>query len=359
LQHARTIYPGHDPESVLLARLSPSLLGYDALRARELYRQLAERVAALPGVEAVSLARELSVGGGYSRTSLAVEGTLAESRMDVECSNVGPGYFRTLGITLLLGRDFTYRDREDTPPVLIVNQTMAQTFWPGASALGKRVSLHEGEWSEVIGVVENGRHRIAGEAQPPYVYFPFLQSGSHNVDTTLVWRHRGDAGSGLRAVRSVLDDLDSDLALQSPMTLLGAVRQATLPWRLAGMLATAFGVVGLSLAVLGVYGLVSYTFSQRAQEIGVRMALGAKPRDVFKLVMGQGLRLALSGVGVGVALALVSTRALADLLFGISTGDRATYFGVALLLVLVALVACWLPARRAARVEPMAELRRG
>ena len=357
LRYARTIHPGRDPESVLTAGLDPRPLGYDVARARELYRGLSERVAALPGVESVSFVRHLDVGAGYSKTSLIVEEAPHEGDIQPECGIIAPGYFQTLGITLLEGRDFSPADREGTPPVVIVNQALARHFWHGASALGKRVGAGEGAWSEIIGVVEDGRHRVAGQAQPPFVYWPFLQSQSDNLDMTLVWRQRGDVAGALAAVRGEVQALDPDLALRAPMTLSDAVRMATLPWRVAGMLANGFGLVGLALAVLGIYGLVSYTFARRTQEIGVRMALGARRREVFELVMAQGLKLALVGVGVGVALALGLTRALTALLFGVSASDPVTYLCVAALLVLVTLVACWLPARRAARVDPMAALR--
>jgi putative ABC transport system permease protein len=342
---------------VWTAGLDPGQLGYDVARSRELYRQLIERVAALPGVEAVSLARQLAVGGGYSTTSLTVEGSPVGTELHPECATVAPGYFRTLGIPLLEGRDFAPTDREGAPVVVIVNETMARRFWPGASALGQRLRLHDDVKAEIVGVVANGRHRIAGQLQPPFVYYPFLQSESQEM--TLVWRQRGDGASALAAVRHELEALEPDLPLQSPMSLLGFVRQVTIPWRVAGALASGFGLVGLSLAVLGIYGLVSYTFRQRTQEIGVRVALGARRRDVFRLVLMSGLRLALLGVGVGVVLALGMTRAMSELLFGIRASDQLTYASVALLLVLVALVACWLPARRAARVDPMTALRRG
>ena len=352
LRYAQTVYPGREPESVWTASLNPGQLGYGLGRTRELYRQLTERLSGLPGVDSVSLVRRLDVGGGYSRTSLVVDGV----ELAPECGTVAPGYFRTLGIKLLEGRDFAPSDA-DAPRVLIVNETMARRFWPGASALGRRVDLGEGQSAEIVGVVENGRHRFAGQAQPPYVYGAFSQS--QNVDMTLVWRQRGSGLAGVAAVRREVEALDANLALGSPMSLLGAVRQATLPWRIAGALSGAFGLIGLSLAVLGIFGLVSYTFRQRTQEIGVRIALGAKRGDVIRLVMTQGLKLALLGIAVGAVLALGMTQALTSLLFGIRAGDLATYASVAALLVAVALLACWLPARRASRVDPVTALRRG
>ena len=353
LRHAQTIYPGREPGSVWTASLNPGQLGYGLAKTRELYRQLTERVSALPGVESVSLVRRLDVGGGYSRTSLVVDGV----EIAPECGTVAPGYFETLGITLLEGRDFAPSDTAEAPMVVIVNETMARRFWPGGRALGRRVAFGEGRSAEVVGVVENGPPRIIGQSQPPFVYGAFSQS--QNVDMTLVWRERGGGASGVAAVRREMESLDPNLALGSPMSLLGAVRQATLPWRVAGALSGVFGLIGLSLAVLGIFGLVSYTFRQRTQEMGVRIALGARRRDVFRLVMTQGVKLALLGIGIGAVLALGMTQALTSLLFGIHAGDLATYGGVAVLLVAVALLACWLPAHRASRVSPMTALRRG
>lgn len=357
LRYAQTIHPGRQPETVLTAWLNPRQQGYSVTRAREFYRQLTERVASLPGVEAVSLVRELQVGDGYATTSLAVEDAPQESNLSVEANTIAPHYFQTMGIALLAGRDFTTADREGAPRVVVINEAMARRFWPGASALGKQVQVGNNVWSEVIGVVENSKYRVAGQPPPPFVYTPFLQSQSYNFDMTLVLRQRGDTANTLAAVRREVQTLDPNLPLQLPMTLSEAVQLMTLPWRVAGALANGFGLIGLALAALGIYGLVSYTVSQRAHEIGVRVALGAQRRDIFKLVIGHGLKLALLGVGVGLALALALTRFLSDLLFGVSSSNPVTYLSIALLLILVAATASFIPARNASKVDPMVALR--
>jgi predicted permease len=381
LQYAQTIYPGRQPETVLTAEMDPGNQGYSVARAREFYQQLTERVAALPGVEGVSLARELQIGDGYSTTSLAVKDAPQEGNMKVEANTIAPNYFQTLGLRLLSGRDFTLADREGAPRVVIINEAMARRFWPGASALGKQVQVGgrgwggnamifddtskpgkqvqaAGEgWSEVIGVVEDGKSRTSGQAPPPFVYYPFLQSQSGNLGLTLVLRQRGDIANALAAVRREVQALDPNLPVQAAMTLTEAVRLVTLPWRVAGMLANVFGLIGLTLAALGIYGLVSYTVNQRTHEIGVRVALGAQRRDIFKLVIGQSLKLASLGVATGLALAFGLTQTLADLLFGVSASDPATYLGISLLLVLVALAASFIPARKATRTDPLVALR--
>jgi predicted permease len=191
LQYGQTVYPGRDPETVLKVELDPRQQGYSVARAREFYQQLTERVAALPGVEAVSLARALQIGPGYGTTSLAVKDAPHEGHLSAEFNAIMPRYFQTLGITLLNGRDFTAADREGAPLVVIINEALQRRCWPGASALGKQVSAGEGERAEVVGVVENGKSRLSGQTPQPLVYWPFLQSQSDNLDMTLLMRYRG------------------------------------------------------------------------------------------------------------------------------------------------------------------------
>ena len=342
----------------MTATLDPEALGYDVPRARELYRRLIERVSTLPGVEGVSLARELQIGLGYAVTSLEIKDRPALGRQRSEVSVVAPDYFRTVGIRLISGRDFTLEDRQTAAPVVIITEATARRYWPGASPLGRQVRVGGVDrWAEIIGVVEDGRHRVSGEASPPFVYSPFLQNASNNSAATLLMRYRGDKADLLVAVRRETRALDSRLPLQAAVTMAAAVRIMTLPWRAAGELARWFGIAGLALAVLGIYGLVAYTVNQRTHEIGVRVALGADPRDIRGLVAGQGLKLALWGVGIGTAISLGVTRLLSSFLFGISASDPSTYLGQSLLLILVALAASYFPARRATKTDPLVALR--
>ncbi|MEK6322865.1 MAG: ABC transporter permease [Acidobacteriota bacterium] len=358
IQYAQTVYPGNEPDTVLTADIDPREQGYTTAQSRAFYQRLIERLTAFPGVELASLAQELYIGEGYSTTNLVVKDVNDESKVLTEFNTVAPDYFRTMGIALLAGRDFTPADREGAPRVVIVDEATARRFWPGTSPLGKQVRVRGArEWAEVVGVVENSKHRISGQSPPPFVYEPYLQYQSDNSRMTVLVRHRGDTTNVVSAIRHEVQTLDPDLPLQSAMTLTEAVRLATLPLRIANLVATAFGLVGLALAALGIYGLVSYAVNQRTHELGVRVALGAQKRDIFKLVVGHGLKLALLGVIVGLALSLGLTRMLAALLFGVSTTDPVTYLSVSLLLVIVALGACLSPARKAIRTDPMVALR--
>jgi len=357
LRYGQTVYPGRDPETVLTATLNPEPLGYTAPQARLLYQRLTENLEALPGVEAVSMARGVHIGMGWANTSMAVEDAPELGDMQTETNVVAPRYFETLGVRLVSGRDFTSTDREGSPRVVIINEAMVRRFWPNASPLGKRVRFGDDKWAEVIGVVEDGRHRIAGQAAPPFVYRAYLQISSESPDMTLVLRFRGDKAGVLADLRRETKALDARLPLQSPMTLAAAVETVTLPWRVAGSIAQGFGILGLALAALGIYGLVAYTVSQRTREIGVRVALGAGPRDIRQLVVGHGVRLAVFGVAIGLALSFAVTRALSAFLFGISASDPLTYIGTATVLAMVAVAASYIPARNAGRTDPLVALR--
>ena len=357
LRYGQTVYPGHNPETVLTATLNPEPLGYTAPQASVLYQRLTENLEALPGVEAASMARGVHIGMGWANTSLAVEDAPELGSMQTETNVVAPRYFETLGVRLVSGRDFTSTDREGTPRVVIINEAMARRFWPNASPLGKRVRFGEDQWADVIGVVEDGRHRIAGQAPPPFVYRAYLQSSRESSDMTLVLRFRGDKAGVLADLRRETKALDARLPLQSPMTLAAAVEMVTLPWQVAGSIAQGFGILGLALAALGIYGLVAYTVSQRTREIGVRVALGAGPDDIRRLVVGHGVRLAVFGLAIGLTISFAVTRALAAFLFGISASDPLTYIGTAAVLATVAVAASYIPARNAGRTDPLVALR--
>ncbi len=354
MSHAKTLYPGKNPSTVWVAVFDVREYGYTVERSREFFRQLMQNVSAIPGVQSVGLTHNVSGALGSSNTGIQVDGHGDEWRK-TESNIIGPGYFKTLGVSLLRGRDLTLADRAPAPPVVIVNESMARRYWPNEEALGRRVRFGE-TWMEVVGIAENGKFRVAGEVEPPTVYIPYWVSQSDSM-LTLLMRISGDPGSVMAALRREVRQLDAGVPIQATMSLQEAVDFGALPLRVAGAAASGFGFIGLLLAAIGIYGLVSYSVAQRTQEIGVRLALGATRGDILGLVLLRGFKLAAIGLGIGVALALATTHVLVELLFGIGPADPLTFVSIVLLLGTTVLVASWAPARRASRVDPMVALR--
>jgi predicted permease len=275
-------------------------------------------------------------------------------------NTVGPHDFETMGIPLIAGREFTSQDGEGAPLAVIVNETMARRFWPGAqSALGRRLRLMEKEnelstYYEVVGVVKDSKYRSLGEETRTYFYVSAQQN--YRQQMALHLRTVGEPSLLRSAVRDSVLALDKSLLVEVATMRENLTMALFLP-RLAATVLVTVGLFGLSLAVVGIYGVVSYAVSQRTGEIGLRMALGAESRDILRLVIGQGLKLTLIGVGVGATLALALSRLLSRLLIGVSAADPVTFFTIPLLLTVVAVFACWIPARRATKVDPMIALR--
>jgi predicted permease len=272
--------------------------------------------------------------------------------------NVGPGYFATMGTTLLRGREFGSQDREGAPSVAIVNQTMADQFWPGQDPIGRRLTEGkpgEGTSYEVVGLVETGKYRTLSERGHPVVFRSRLQATGPR--STFVAHVRGESRAALGAIRGVVRELDPRLALARLGTMEQHLALALFPARTTGLLFSVFGAVAMLLAVSGLFGVVAYSVSQRTREIGIRMALGAQRNDVLRMVLWQGMKLTSTGVVIGLVGALATAQLLRGLLYGVSPMDLVTFISVPLLLALVALLACLLPARRAAKVDPMVALR--
>jgi predicted permease len=270
---------------------------------------------------------------------------------------VGPNYFKTMETPLVRGRDFTEDDRKGAPQVVVLNETLANELWPGADALGKRVSVSgpEGPFLEVVGIARDGKYRSLGETPHPYIYQPLLQS--YDPMMTLVVRTTGEPQSVAGAVREQIRALDAKVPVADMKTLRDQVDLSLFPSRVAAWTLGGFGILALLLAAIGIYGVVSYSVAQRTREIGVRVALGAKQRDVLRLVLGEGFFVIGIGLGLGLLLALASTRVLSGFLYGIGAGDPLTFAGVPLVLGLIALVASYVPARRATKVDPIEALR--
>jgi macrolide transport system ATP-binding/permease protein len=358
LQNARTIDPGFKVEGALLATLDPGLLRYSKEQGREFFRQAVERVEALPGVERASLMRIVPLGLSFAQQDVFAEKRNgSRSEVTAGFNTVGPRYFQTMEIRIARGREFTSQDRAGAQPVVMINETLAHRLWPGEDPIGKRLRVggeSEPE-AEVIGLAGDGKYATLGENARPYVYQPLLQSYASKM--TLVVRTTGTPEALSAAVRERIQSLDPNLPVSQITTLSEQLAFALFPARLGAALLGAFGLLALGLAATGIYGVIAYSVSQRTQEFGIRIALGADGADVRRLVLREGLKVVLIGVTVGLALSLAVTRLIAGFLYGVGANDPLTFVGAPALLTVVALLACYLPARRATKVDPMVALR--
>ena len=360
LFNAHAFDPGFEVKGRVTVGFNLNDFGYSAAQAKEFYARLLSRLQSLPGVQSAAWTRYLPLGTERSNGNFRLDSEEPGNEQFglFEQLGVGPGYFATLGTTLLQGREFTEADREGAPRVAIINEAAASRYWPGQNPVGHRLFVGEGgaeQAREIVGVVQTGRYRTLGEDPKPAFFECFLQDvPSHAV---LVAHVQSDPGLMLAAIRKVTQELDPRLALTGAATLERHLTLALFPVRTSGMLLGVLGIVALVLAVSGLFGVIAYSVSQRTREIGIRMALGAQRRDVQRLVLLQGMKLAGLGLGLGLIGALAATQLLRNLLFGISPTDPATFLVIPLLLLAVAWFACWLPARRASRVDPMVALR--
>jgi predicted permease len=362
LSNTQQIDPGFKTENVLLSTLDISLKNYTEPEAeayaRQLYPQLVERVRNLPGVEQAVISRSRPFEKGFSR-SVFIEGS--ENPDDqkgvlTRANIVGAGYFKTLGISVVSGREFADTDRFDTPTVIIVNEAMARRFWPNQDAVGKRLKLiRDTVAREVVGVVKNTKVNSLTEQDQPYLYLPLSQ---HYTPTATIYARTTSAPEQLStAVRREVQTLDPSLPVFDVRTLREQTDRSLWAERSTAGLLTLFGLLALLLAASGIFGIVSYFISQRTRDIGIRIALGAQPAAVVRLVMGEVLVLVGLGIVLGVGATLALTRLLQSMLYGISPTDLLAFISAPAVLFAVALLACFLPARRAAKIDPLRTLR--
>ena len=360
----RGIDPGCRTKNILSATVDLTPSKYPTSRDQSrFFQQVIERIKGLEGVQSAGVTSSAPLGGGYLTgvADVRIEGRVEPVLPGVEklpntfYAMISSDYFRTVGIPLIKGRDFADTDREGSPGVIIVTESFARRYFPGENCLGRRIMnwLQKNDWLTIVGVVGNVR---SGEGGPSTaMYLPYLQVGSPHM--TFLVRTTGNPLPWAAALRNQVDRVDKD---QPPhdVTTMDELREKSFTSRRVNMLLLGtFALLGLMLASVGIYGVVSYSVSQRMHEIGVRMALGAGRGDVLKLVVGRGLGLASIGMGIGLAASLAATRFLQSMLFGIKAADPATFATVAVVLLAVALLACYLPARRAAKADPIVTLR--
>ena len=360
-RQAQKMNPGFDNPNGLIVSLNPQLIGYDDEQARNFYRQLADRTRGLPGVEAAALARLLPLGdSSNSNGPVLKEGeTLprGSTGRSVMMNVVDGGYFQTMQIPFVEGRTFDDRDQTNTQRVVVINQKMAQTMWPDESAIGKRITVGTGNPKpyEVVGVVQTGKYRTLAEDPKPFMYFAMAQRQAGSM--SLVVRSSVDPRSLVGAIRNQVEALDRRVPIYAVKTMSEHMTYALWAPNMAASFSLAFGGLAVLLSSIGLYSVMAYVVSQRTREVGIRMALGANRTDVLKLITKQGMWLAGVGVVIGVLLSLGLVRLLSSLLIGVSGYDAGIFVLVPVLLAGVALLACYLPARRATRVNPLVALR--
>jgi putative ABC transport system permease protein len=359
LRNTQRIDPGFETERIIVMRFDLGAQGYDAIRGREFHRRAIEAVGAIPGVRSAALAMNVPFdGGGFGRTVFPEgqePGTGAVGQF-VTADVVSVGYFDALGVSILRGRDLAETDRDGAPRVALINEAMAKQFWPGQEALGKRFKFFGDEsFLEVVGIAENTKLFTLGEDPRPVSYTPVLQS--YEPTMALHIRTAGDPKALMETVRRTVQALEPTMPLTGVQTMADLIDQSLWAPRMGAGLLAIFGGLALVLAAVGIYGVMSYSVGQRTHEFGIRMALGARPWDVLRLVLRQGMTLVAVGLLLGLVAASAVTHLIATMLFDVSATDPLTFAGISLLLAAVALLAGYIPARRATRVDPMIALR--
>ncbi|MGB2670122.1 MAG: ABC transporter permease [Candidatus Acidiferrum sp.] len=361
LQNSARVDMGFRVDHTLMMSMDVGLQGYSEERGQQFFKQLADRVRSLPSVRDAAVAANVPMGDENSLVDIFPEGQVIDDKLKTESAfddMVQPSYFRTMGTPVIQGREFTDADTASTPKVAIINDTFAKKIWPGQDPLGKTFrTAKDGPAIQVVGVTATGKYLFLYEKPQVFAYFPLAQRYTSGVN--LLVYTEGDPQQMVSAVRDQVRQLDASLPVYDVTTMGSQVQygKALLPARLGAMLVGAFGLLGLVLASVGVYGVVSYSVSQRTQEIGIRTALGAQRSHVLAMVLKQGMGMALIGTGVGIVLSFLLFRGLGSMLYGVKSTDLVTLAAVSAMLLTVALVASYVPALRATRVDPVVALR--
>ena len=358
MQNAQRVDVGFESKNLFVFAFDLGALHYDEGRGQQFYRAAIERAEASPGVGSATIASNLPLAGGLARTvfpegqdeASGYRGTLTQ------LNDIAPNFFKTLRIPLVSGREFTDSDRQDTTKVAIVSEAMAKHFWPGQNAVGKRFHFFgEKDLREVVGIARDTVVNNIGEEPQPLAYLPLTQDFSPAA--TMQVRSNCKPENVIPTVRRNVQSLDNNLALTNWNTIGELLDQGLWAPRMGAALLSVFGGIALLLAIVGVYGVLSYSVSQQTREIGIRMAMGAQTNSVLNLVVKQGMRLAILGLVSGLVIAFVAMRVMSSLLFGVSAHDPVIFAGVTLILAGAAVLACYIPARRAAHGDPLVALR--
>lgn len=355
LLNASSIDPGFDVHNVAVADLDPGALGYSDEKVDAFYRSFSARVRSIPGVVSASYVNHLPLDASREETGIerSTESRKEDEMQRVDVFRTAPDYFATMGIPILKGRDFTQSESDRKADVVIVNELLARKLWPGEDPVGKSIKTHDGkELLQVVGVVKTGKYRTLGEQPTPVLYRNEIP-GSR----VLVVRTLGDPRNLLDSLPRAAEQVDPNMAVTGVQTMRQFMSFPLFSARVTGLLLGASGILGVILTWIGLFGVISFSVSQRTREIGVRIAMGARRKDVMKLVMRQGLFVTVVGLAIGISAALAAARLLTVLLYGISPDDPASVLGVSAALAAVTLLACYLPARRAMRVDPTTALR--
>jgi predicted permease len=359
LQNLRAFDTGFGKENVLLASINPALNGYSKERTAAFYDELMAKTRALPGVRFASLASDSPISGGWDQNGIVVEGYTPREgeRMSCDATYVSSDYFKSLEIPFLMGRDFDERDRSGAPRVVIVNEKMAKHYFGSTSnAIGKRIGLDDVPDRTIVGVVKDAQYINLRESLRRHFYVPTTQD-STLTNLTLHVKTSNDPNAVAEQLRAQLKALDPHLPLYNIKTLSTEIDESLIQERMVTWLSTAFGLLATLLTALGLYGVLTFSVARRTREIGIRVALGAQRRDVFRMIMLRGVTLVCVGVAIGLGASFAFSRFLSSLLFGVTPNNVATLVGVSIGLIVVALVACYIPARRATKVDPLVALR--
>jgi len=351
-----SVNPGFRAENVLMARVAlPEQKYKDKAQTASFFDQLRQGVSSVPGVQAVELCQVVPFSGDGQGGPFLVEGVGQEQEKVAWLRSSTPGYFAAMGMSILKGRAFTSSDTETSQPVAIVDERLARMYSADGDLVGRRLRIGDGPWLTIVGVVPNVKNRKLDEEAWPYVYRPYSQWVRR--ETMLVVRTGVDPAGIIAGVRQEVAKLDPELPLSKVSTIEQAMDRSLITTRLTNSLLAGFAATALLLALTGIYGVMSLNVANRRSEFGIRLALGAQTANVLRMILGQGLRLAVVGVAIGLIGAFALTRLLKGLLFGINASDPLTFAVIAVVLIVVALVACWIPARRATKVDPLEALR--